>query len=102
MANKHIGTPISADELKGLNQDETTAKHTAKDSVFVDVFSDKDNILDAYKEFHPEDTTTTADDIWVSTLKTILILWNTSICSSLSESSNGMQSLLKSSENSVE
>ena len=37
MANKHIGTPISADELKGLNQDETTPKHTAKNSVFVDV-----------------------------------------------------------------
>ena len=67
------GIGFSEDEVKNLNSDDTTVKFTAKDSVFVDVFSDKDNILDAYKEFHPEDTTATVDDIWVSTLKTILI-----------------------------
>ena len=73
MANKHIGTPLSEDELKELNHNDTTVKQSAKDSVFVDLFSDKDNVLDAYKEFHPEDTTVTVDDIWVSTLKTVLV-----------------------------
>ena len=73
MEKKKAGTPLSAEELEKMNRDGATVKHTAKDSVFVDVFSDKENILDAYREFHPEDTTTTADDIWVSTLKTILV-----------------------------
>ena len=70
---KKAGTPNSAEELEKMNRDGATVKHSAKDSVFVEVFSDKENILDAYREFHPEDTTTTADDIWVSTLKTILV-----------------------------
>ena len=63
MANRNIIAPLSEGELQDLNRDDTTVKHTAKDSVFCDVFSDKVNVLDAYKEFHPEDTEATTDDI---------------------------------------
>lgn len=73
MANRNIIAPLSEDELKDLNRDDATVKHTAKDSVFCDVFSDKANVLDAYREFHPEDTEATTDDIWVNTLKTVLV-----------------------------
>ena len=59
--------------MTNLNQDDSTVKGKVKDSVFVDVFSDKENVLDAYREFHPEDTTATTDDIWISTLKTVLV-----------------------------
>ena len=37
MANRNIIAPLSEDELKDLNRDDATVKHTAKDSVFCDL-----------------------------------------------------------------
>ena len=53
--------------------DNRTAKHKTKDSVFSRLFSKPENILELYKELHPEDTTTTVDDIQLETLETVLI-----------------------------
>ena len=40
-----------------------TAKRKSKDSVFTKLFSDIGNVLELYKELHPEDTTVTEKDI---------------------------------------
>ena len=53
--------------------DDRTAKHKTKDSVFSRLFREPENIFELYKELHPEDTTTTVDDIQLETLNTILI-----------------------------
>ena len=56
-----------------IPNDNTTVKHTAKDSVFKDLFSKPENVLDLYKVLHPEDSSVTADDIQISTLKSIIV-----------------------------
>lgn len=38
-------------------------RRSVKDSVFTDLFSDKENILRLYRELHPEDAHVTEDDI---------------------------------------
>ena len=50
-----------------------TTNHKTKDSVFVNLFEDKENVLQLYQELHPEDTSVTIEDINIETLKTILI-----------------------------
>ncbi len=47
-------------------------KHTAKASVFEDLFSDTENLLALYKALHPEDKTTAITDLKNITLKKIL------------------------------
>ena len=42
---------------------EVKAKRTAKNSVFLDLFQDKKNLLKLYKALHPEDTDATEDII---------------------------------------
>ena len=53
--------------------DDRTVKHKTKDSVFLCLFRDPENILELYKSLHPEDTETTVDDICIETLETIFI-----------------------------
>ena len=53
--------------------DNRTTKHKTKDSVFSRLFTDRKNILELYRDLHPEDTTTTIDDIQPETLETIFI-----------------------------
>ena len=53
--------------------DDRTVKHKTKDSVFLCLFRDPENILELYKSLHPEDTETTVDDICLETLETIFI-----------------------------
>ena len=66
--------PLTPEEQKEIHQgDTTTIRHKSKDSVFVNLFEDKNNILRLYKELHPEDTEVSAEDISVQTLKTIFI-----------------------------
>lgn len=57
-----------ADESTGQ-----TVKRKSKDSVFTKLFSDIENVLELYKELHPEDKTVTKDDITLQTLSTVLI-----------------------------
>ena len=60
---------MADEELK----DDRTIKHKTKDSVFSRLFSQPENILELYKELHPEDTETTVEDIQLETLETVFI-----------------------------
>lgn len=53
-------------------QDGLKTNRQTKNSVFTGIFSEKANILQLYKELHPEDTDVTVDDITVQTLETVL------------------------------
>lgn len=45
----------------------------SKDSVFVDLFTDKNYVFQLYKELHPEDKTVKIEDIDVQTIKSVLV-----------------------------
>ena len=47
-------------------------KHTAKDSVFTDLFSIPKYLLELYQVLHPEDQATTEDDLKAVTCRCIL------------------------------
>ena len=47
-------------------------RRNAKDTVFTDLFRDPKYVLQLYQCLHPEDTTTTADQIEIITLKSVL------------------------------
>ncbi len=49
------------------------AKHTAKDSVFTDLFGKPKYLLQLYQAIHPEDWETTAEDISNVTIKNIFL-----------------------------
>ena len=51
---------------------EVKAKRTAKNSVFLDLFQDKKNLLELYKTLHPEDTDTTEDKLDIVTIDNVL------------------------------
>ena len=48
-------------------------KRAVKDSVFTTLFGETNYTLDLYRSLHPEDTTTTEDDIKIITIKNILV-----------------------------
>ena len=50
-----------------------TTKWKSKDSVFVNLFEDVQNVLALYKALHPEDTNVTAADIDIQTIKSVLV-----------------------------
>ncbi len=51
---------------------EVKAKRTAKNSVFLDLFQDKKNLLKLYKTLHPEDTDATEDTLDIVTIDNVL------------------------------
>ncbi len=51
---------------------EVRAKRTAKNSVFLDLFQDKQNLLKLYKTLHPEDTEATEDILDIVTIDNVL------------------------------
>ena len=51
---------------------EVKAKRTAKNSVFLDLFQDKKNLLALYKTLHPEDTDVTEDTLDIVTIDNVL------------------------------
>ena len=51
---------------------EVKAKRTAKNSVFIDLFRDKRNLLELYKTLHPEDNTATEDSLTDVTIENVL------------------------------
>ena len=51
---------------------EVKAKRTAKNSVFLDLFQDKRNLLALYKTLHPEDTDATEDTLDIVTIDNVL------------------------------
>jgi hypothetical protein len=67
--NKKIG----GDVLGNTNQtQEVSAKRTAKNSVFLDLFQDKKNLLALYRTLHPEDTEATEDSLDIVTIENVL------------------------------
>lgn len=52
---------------------EETTNRKSKDSVFVDLFTDKNYVFQLYKELHPEDTKVKIEDIDVQTIKSVLV-----------------------------
>jgi hypothetical protein len=67
--NKKIG----GDVLGNTNQtQEVSAKRTAKNSVFLDLFADKKNLLALYRTLHPEDTEATEDSLDIVTIENVL------------------------------
>lgn len=73
MSDTAQGTPLTDEERAEMNVDDTTANQKSKDSIFVNLFSNKEYILQLYKELHPDDTNVTVGDISVRTLKSILV-----------------------------
>lgn len=51
---------------------EFKAKRTDKNSVFLDLFQDKKNLLELYKTLHPEDADTTEDKLDIVTIDNVL------------------------------
>ena len=51
---------------------EVKAKRTAKNSVFLDLFQDKKNLLALYKTLHPEDMDATEDTLDIVTIDNVL------------------------------
>ncbi len=51
---------------------EVKVKRTAKNSVFLDLFQDKKNLLKLYKTLHPEDTDATEDTLDIVTIDNVL------------------------------
>jgi hypothetical protein len=51
---------------------ELKAKRTAKNSVFLDLFQDKNYLLKLYKTLHPEDTETTEEALDIVTIENVL------------------------------
>jgi len=51
---------------------EVKAKRTAKNSVFLDLFQDKKNLLKLYKTLHPEDTEATEETLDIVTIDNVL------------------------------
>ena len=54
------------------NITEAMAKRTAKNSVFLDLFQNKNYLLKLYKTLHPEDITATEDSLTDITIKNVL------------------------------
>ena len=66
---RNRGAKVS-DDTKQMQ--EVKAKRTAKNSVFLDLFQDKKNLLKLYKTLHPEDTDATEDTLDIVTIDNVL------------------------------
>lgn len=66
---KDRGDRVS-DDVKKMR--EVRAKRTAKNSVFLDLFQDKKNLLELYKALHPEDMDATEDMLDIVTIDNVL------------------------------
>ena len=53
----------SIETTQATSTQEIKAKHTAKNSVFLDLFKDKKYLLALYKTLHPEDTKATENSL---------------------------------------
>ncbi len=56
-----------------MQQNTKVAKHTAKDSLFTDLFRDKKYLLQLYQALHPEDKTATEDSLTDITINNVLV-----------------------------
>ncbi|MCM1344904.1 MAG: hypothetical protein NC246_13855, partial [Muribaculaceae bacterium] len=61
-----------AQEVSVFHGVQPAAKRTAKNSVFLDLFQNKKNLLALYKTLHPEDADTTEDMLDIVTIDNVL------------------------------
>ncbi len=59
-------------EVSALRNVQPMAKCTAKNSMFLDLFQDKKNLLKLYKTLYPEDTDVTEDTLDIVTIDNVL------------------------------
>ncbi|MDE5558728.1 MAG: hypothetical protein K2J32_13760, partial [Ruminococcus sp.] len=71
--NLHSHRKSAIIKLKEIVIPMNTVNRKSQDSVFVKLFQDKDNILQLYKELHPEVTDVTVDDIEIQTLESLIV-----------------------------
>ena len=64
--------PDDTKQTQEVNGTRPMAKRTAKNSVFLDLFQDKKNLLKLYKTLHPEDTDVTEDTLDIVTIDNVL------------------------------
>ena len=64
--------PDDTKQTQEVNATHRMAKRTAKNSVFLDLFQDKKNLLKLYKTLHPEDTDATEDTLDIVTIDNVL------------------------------
>ncbi len=71
---RNRGGKVSDDtkQTQEVNATRPMAKRTAKNSVFLDLFQDKKNLLKLYKTLHPEDTDATEDTLDIVTIDNVL------------------------------
>ena len=62
----------STKQKQEINVTRHMAKRTTKNSVFLDLFQDKRNLLELYKTLHPEDTDATEDTLDIVTIDNVL------------------------------
>ena len=60
------------EQTQEVNVTRHMAKRTAKNSVFLDLFQDKKNLLQLYKALHPEDTEAIEDTLDIVTIDNVL------------------------------
>ncbi len=64
--------PDDTKQTQEVNGTRPMAERTAKNSVFLDLFQDKKNLLKLYKTLHPEDTDATEDTLDIVTIDNVL------------------------------
>ena len=52
---------------------EETVRRKSKDSVFVDLFQDVENVVRLYKDLYPDDPDITAEDIDITTIHSVMV-----------------------------
>lgn len=60
-------------EISCTDDVQKKAKQTAKDSVFRDLFGNPKYLFQLYQALHPEDTSTTEEQIGIVTIKNVLL-----------------------------
>ena len=70
--NRGDKVPDDTKQTQEVNGTRPMAKRTAKNSVFLDLFQDKKNLLKLYKTLHPEDTDATEDTLDIVTIDNVL------------------------------
>jgi hypothetical protein len=58
--------------MENIIQKQVRAKRTAKNSVFLDLFGDKEYLLELYKTLHPDDVNVGKEDLDIVTIENVL------------------------------
>ncbi len=56
-----------------VSKSSDSIKRNLKDSVFVNFFGDKENVMDLYRELHPEDKESTINDLDIRTVRRVIM-----------------------------